>query len=419
MDFPSLAPIVRCVMDAPTQTATSRPASRPRGRRPARRWLPYAGLIALIALIVIGLWPRPVAVEMVKASMGSLRTTVNEEGKTRIRQRFTVAAPVIGQLRRIPFKAGAAVIAHETVLAAIDPAPAPVLDPRARALAEAARDTAKANLDRARSAHLFALSDLRRAEKLSSERTISPQELESVQWRETATAKDLSAAESALRQAEAELMDGGPGNTNVSRDPVILRSPASGRVLRVFEESARIVVAGTPLIELGDPADLEVLVEVLSRDGAAILPGTSVELDQWGGPDPLQARVRHVEPAAFTKVSALGVEEQRVNVVADILTPLDKRRHIGDNFRVEARILTWETNRTLKVPSGAIFRRENGYAAFVVRDGRAHLQALEAGHSSGVETEILSGLKEGDNLIVYPGDRISDGTRVRALQIGK
>jgi HlyD family secretion protein len=385
-----------------------------------RRWLPYVGAGLLVALIIGGLWPRPVPVETASAAVGTLRATVNEEGKTRIKQRYTIAAPVAGQLRRVPFKAGAEVRAGETVLAVIDPSAPTLLDARTRTTAEARRDTAFANLEKAQATHNFTVSELRRFEKLFADKTVSVQELELAQMREAATAKEQAAAESALRQAEAELVQFAPyrdGGTNSVCAPQEVKAPASGRVLRVFEENARPVTAGTPLLEIGDPADLEVVVEVLSRDGAAIPPGAKVEFEQWGGGVPLLGRVRLVEPSAFTKVSALGVEEQRVNVVADLLTPPEERRNIGDNFRVEAKIVIWEAADALKVPAGALFRQGSEWAAFVVADGSAHLRPVKAGQSSGTETQVLHGLKAGEQVILYPGSRVRDGQRVKAIKI--
>jgi HlyD family secretion protein len=188
-------------------------------------------------------------------------------------------------------------------------------------------------------------------------------------------------------------------------------------VLHVFQESERPVAAGTALLDAGDPADLEVVIELLSRDGAALTPGARVELEQWGGPKPLDARVRLVEPAAFTKISALGVEEQRVNVVADIITPVAERASLGDNFRVEARVIVWETENTLKVPVSALFRRGGESAAYVVRGGKAVLVPVEAGRSSGSEVQVLKGLTAGDEVILYPGDRVTDGQRVKPVKI--
>jgi len=393
-----------------------------RSNRHTRRWLPYAGGLALAGLITAGLWPQPVPVETAQAVLGALRVTVNEEGKTRIRQRYVVSAPVSGQLRRIPFKAGAEVRAGQTVLAVIDPVSPTPLDIRARALAEAARDSAIANLEKARAAYAFAASELSRFEKLYAQQTISIQEFEAAKLREASAAKERAAAESALRQTEAQLSEFAPGDdlaANPVSAPREITAPITGHVLRIFEESARVVSSGTPLMEIGDAADLEVVVEVLSRDGAAISPGARVEMEQWGASDQpeLVGRVRLVEPAAFTKVSALGVEEQRVNVVADLITPPEQRRSVGDSFRVEARIVVWETAQTVKVPAGALFRHGDQWAAFVLANGRARLRSVNAGHSNGVEAQILDGLRSGEQVILYPGSRVREGQRVRAIKI--
>jgi HlyD family secretion protein len=384
------------------------------GRRP-RRWLPYLALVAFLAFLVVGFWPKPAPVETTKVVSGKLRATINEEGKTRIRQRYVVSAPVIGQLRRIPFKAGTEISSTQTVVAVIDPANATLLDARSRALAEAGRDAAAAQLERARAQHTMSASELKRAEKLSQEKTLSAQELEQTQMREIAAAREFTAAEAALRQAEASLREFSSETNNQAA--VELKSPAAGRVLKVFEESARTVAIGTPLLEIGDPNDLEVIIENLSRDAAIIRPGMAVELEQWGGGEPLQAVVRYVEPKAFTKVSALGVEEQRVYVVADLVTPSAQRGNLGDNFRVEARIITWQNKKCLKVPNGAIFRRDENWFAYVVVNGRAKLSPMKTGHASDTETEILDGLKEGDEIILYPGDRIQDGLRVKVVKL--
>ena len=383
---------------------SSAPASR-------RRWLPWAIGLALLVALGFGLRPQPAAVETARAAYGPLRATVSEEGKTRIRQRYVVSAPVSGQLRRVPFKPGAEVPAN-TVVAVIEPPAASPLDPRTRAAAEARRDAARADLDKVRTAHALAQAELQRVQRMFDERTVSPQDLDSVRVRETAAARAVVATEGTLRAVEAELAD-----LPASGGPVEVRTPVAGRVLRVLQESERPVAAGTALLEVGDPADLEVVIELLSRDGAALAPGAAVELEQWGGPRPLAARVRLVEPAAFTKISALGVEEQRVNVVADITTPLAERTSLGDNFRVEGRVVVWSAERVLKVPVSALFRRGSGWAAYVVRAGRAVLVPVQAGHSSGTEMEVTDGLQEGDEVILYPGDRVKEGQRVRPLQV--
>ncbi len=389
-----------------------------KARQHSRRWLPWTGALLLIALIVAGLWPQPIPVEIAVVSVGKLRSTVNEEGKTRVKQRYTVAAPVSGLLQRIPFKAGAAIQAEHPV-ATIDPLPPSLLDARARTATEARRDSATASLAKTRANLDFAEKELRRFKTLFEQKAISVQELESVQLRYDAALKDEQAAQSTLKQVEAELnqFTTGSGTADAAPAPVVVKAPVSGVVLRVFEESSRAITAGTPLLEIGEPADLEVVIEVLSRDGAAIAPGTKVELEQWGGNSALDARVRLVEPAAFTKVSALGVEEQRVNVIADLITPPAQRPGLGDGFRVESRIVLWETDSALKAPAGALFRRGAEWAAFVFEDGRAKLRTVRVGASSGSEMQILDGLKEGDRLILYPGNRVHDTQRVRQIQL--
>ena len=389
------------------------PASPPKKAKPFR-WLPYVAGVALLVLLGFGLRPRPAAVETARAVTGPLRATVSEEGKTRIRQRYVVSSPVSGQLRRVPFKPGAEVT-PESVLAVIQPMAATPLDARSRALAEARRAAATAALEKSRTAYVLAGNELRRVEKMFGDKTVSPQDFESAQMRETAAARDVIAAEGALRAAEAELTEAAPVAGPAAL--VEVRAPVAGRVLHVLQESERPVAAGTPLLDIGDPTDLEVVIELLSRDGAALTPGTRVELEQWGGPKPLEAKVRLVEPAAFTKISALGVEEQRVNVVADITTPLAERAALGDNFRVEARVIVWESARVLKVPVSALFRRGSDWSAYVVRGGRATLVPVSAGRTSGTETQVVDGLKEGDEVILYPGDRVTDGQRVEPIKV--
>ncbi len=389
-------------------------------KRRARRWLPFAGAALLIGLIVAGLWPKPIPVETAHVKVGSLRSSVNEEGKTRIKHRYLISAPVGGQLRRIPFKAGAEVKAGETVLAVIDPLPPALLDVRARSLAEARKVSAMANLEKARAAYSFAQNELKRFQELFSKQTVSAQELETMKLRESSAANDQAASEGALHQAEAELAEFSPSvqkSAGSLTTPIEVVSPITGRILRVMEENARVVSPGLPLLEVGDPADLEVVIEVLSRDGAIIVPGSRVECEQWGGRDLLLGKVRLVEPAAFTKVSALGVEEQRVKVIADLVTAPEQRSTVGDQFRVEAKIIIWETDRAVKVPAGALFRRGEKWATFVIDNGKATLRELEVGRSSGTETEILKGLQEGDVVILYPGSRVNPGQSVKPIVI--
>jgi HlyD family secretion protein len=407
--------------------------SSPRKKR--RRWLPWTLGLALVVALGFGLRPNPARVEVARVTMGPLQATVSEEGKTRIRQRYVISSPVNGQLRRVPFKPGAEITAG-AVLAVIEPMAASPLDARSRALVEARRDSAAASLEKARSALQLAVAERTRVEAMQREGTVSPQDLDTARMRENTAAREVVVAEGVLRAAEAELhaaaspasiagaptasaaVEGQPSAwPRPPQTPISLTSPVTGRVLRVFQESERPVASGTPILEVGDPTDLEVVIELLSRDGAALAPGARVILEQWGGDKPLDGRVRLVEPAAFTKISALGVEEQRVYVVADITTPLAERTSLGDNYRVEARVVVWETERTLKVPTSGLFRQGSRWAALVLREGRAVLVPVEAGRSSGTEVQILSGLAEGDEVILYPGDRIKDGQRVQRMDV--
>ncbi len=400
------------------------PASAPAAsRRPrslqhhTRRWLPALVLAVLLGLIGYGFWPRPVPVETALVTRGPLRVVLTEEGRTRIRHRYQVAAPVSGQLHRISLDPGDPVRAGETVLAVIEPLPPALLDARSRELAGARRAAAAEQVERARAALRFATNELRRFRTLFAEGTVSIQELEIMQWRAEAAARELGVAEGTLREAEAALAEFAGDNPAAARGDrlVEVRAPADGCVLRLFERSARPVTAGTPLMELGNPADLEVVIEMLSRDGAALAPGTPVELDQWGGPQRLQARVRRVEPAAFTKISALGVEEQRVNVIADLVSPPDQRPGLGDGFRVEAHVVVWEADDVVRVPSGALARRGEHWIAWVVEEGRARPRTVKAGRSGNGDVQVIEGLQPGEVVILHPGSQVRDGTRVRVV----
>jgi HlyD family secretion protein len=404
------------------------PVARKNGPPAWRRRLPLLGGLLLVALIVVGLWPRAVPVEVGTVSRGPLIVTVDEQGMTRVKNRYVVSAPVAGQLRRIDWKAGAAVEAGQTVLATLETSGADFLDARSLAqaearvrAAEAARDAALAQRERAQATAKMFTADLERLKQLFVKKVLSSQEFDAAQMRAATTAQDERAAEFALQVAEFELQQarallvrGQPGG---GAEPLVIASPVSGRILRVFQESARVVPSGFPLMEVGDPTDLEVRIEVLSRDGVAVKPGARVILEQWGGPTPLAARVRLVEPSAFTKISALGVEEQRVYVVADFTDPIERRPTLGDNYRVEARIVTWENTDALRAPAGALFQRNGSWQAFVLSGSRARRTPAQVGHGNGIATEVLGGLQAGDKVVVYPGDKVDDGTRVTPLAI--
>ncbi|HYP18325.1 MAG TPA: HlyD family efflux transporter periplasmic adaptor subunit, partial [Opitutus sp.] len=367
---------------------------------------------------------------------GDLLVTVDEEGMTRVRNRYVISSPVAGQLQRIDWKPGARVVAGETVLAVLETAGADLLDARSLAQAEArvrgaeaAMAAAAAQRERAAAAaRMFAL-DLERLTSLRDRSAISVQEYDTAEMRastaqqeERAAQFGLQVAEFELQQARALLMRGRPeatetSGTGLGAEPLVITAPVSGQVLRVFQESARVVPGGLPLLEIGDPTDLELRFEVLSRDGVKIQPGARVIVEQWGGAQPLEARVRLVEPSAFTKISALGVEEQRVYVVADFVSPAAQRPTLGDNYRIEGRVVVAEGRDVLQVPSGALFQRGGQWQTFVLAHGKAGLRTVQAGRSNGLATEVVSGLAEGDTVIVYPGDKVADGRRVRAMQV--
>ncbi len=413
------------------------PAPSPANRKPRssawRRRLPWLGGALLVAAIVWGLWPQPQPVESTTVVRGPMIVTVDEEGMTRLKRRYTISAPVGGQLRRIDWKPGAEVEAGKTPLAVIEASDSDFLDARSQAqaearvrAAEAAREAAAAQRQRAEAAQTMFATDFERVKRLRSDNVSSAQEYDVAQMRAATAEQDLRAAEFGLRVAEYELQQ---ARVVVSRgvtaqgggkvEPLTLTSPVSGKILRVFQESARVVPAGFALMEIGDPTDLEVRIEVLSRDGVAIVPGAKVLLEQWGGAQPLAARIRLVEPSAFTKISALGVEEQRVYAIADFVDPVERRPTLGDSYRVEARIVVWENYAALRAPAGALFQRGGAWQTFVVEGGRAHLRTVRVGRSNGVETEILDGLAEQDRVVVYPGDKVRDGARVKALDVGR
>ncbi len=411
------------------------PPPSPAGKKPRasawRRRLPLLGVVLLVGLIVAGLWPRAVPVEVATVTRGPLVVTVDEEGMTRVKNRYVISAPVAGQLRRIDWKAGAEVEAGKTVLAVLETSGADFLDTRTQAqaearvrAAEAARKAAEAQRERAiASARMFA-AEFERVQRLRQQQVLSAQEFDLAQMRAETAVQDVRAAEFALKVADYEaeqtraLVTRGTAELGgASVEPLVITSPVSGRILRVFQESARVVPGGFPLLEVGDPTDLEVRIEVLSRDGVAIHPGARVLLEQWGGPEPLTARIRLVEPSAFTKISALGVEEQRVYAIADFVDPLARRPTLGDSFRVEARIVIWESANALRAPAGALFQRGATWQTFAIEGGRAALRAVQVGRSNGVETEILGGIEESARVVVYPGDKVRDGTRVRALVV--
>ncbi len=381
--------------------------------------------LALAGLVVVAFLPEAQAVDLGTVVRGPLAVAVEEDGKTRIRERYTVSAPLTGRLLRVTLQAGDSVRAGTTTLATIEPVDPTLLNARERAVAEARAAAAEVQLsragpelERATAALAHAERELERVLALPEPQRTSRQldaarldcqlrgeELRSARFAAEIAAFERDVAEAALLHSLPE-SDGEPGVR------LRIRSPIDGLVLRRYQESAAVIQAGTPLLEVGDPADLEVEVDVLSRDAVRIEPGARVAIVHWGGGEALQGRVRRVEPAAFTKVSALGVEEQRVNVLVDLLDAPDRRATLGDAFRVEAQIVIWAAEDVLKVPIGAAFRVGEQWAVFVVENGVAALRTVELGHSNGHEAEVLAGLEEGEQVVLHPADALEDGTYV-------
>lgn len=380
--------------------------------RLGRRGLLWGGAgLAAAAFFVYALRPAVVPVEVSAVTRGPLRVTIDEEGRTRVRDRYVVVAPVAGRVGRITLEEGSPV-APGVEVARLSAAP---LDPRSRAEAAArlrgAEDAARAGaaaLSEARAALAQAVRTRARADSLFAQRAIAPEQREVAATAETTASRRVEAADfqsqSAAHDVEVARAALAPGNAPV----LMLQSPVRGRVLRIPERSERVVAAGTPLLELGDPRRLEVVVDLLSEDAAKVKPGDRVVIERWGGDRPLEAHVRVVEPSGFTKVSALGVEEQRVNVVADLdETP----PQLGDGYRVEARVVQWEGD-ALKVPASALYQEGNQWRVFVVENGRARSWAVQVGHRNPDEAEVLSGLSLGDRVIRQPTDKISENSRV-------
>jgi HlyD family secretion protein len=393
-----------------------------------RRFALWGVLALLLAVgLVFAFWPRAVPVDLATVERGPLLVTVDEEGETRVRDVHVLSAPVSGRLRRIEAEAGDEVVAGETIVAQIEPIDPTLLDVRSESeakatvrAASAARDTAAAEVQRAEANLAYAQTELARQQNLMDRGAVSQRDLDAARREFRTTRAALETARAAFQErifdldrAQARLVS--PIDTHkrgADCECIPLRAPVSGRVLRVMRESEGPVQAGDPLLEIGDPSDLEVVVELLSADAVKVQPGARAILEEWGGGEPLEARVRRVEPYGFTKVSALGIEEQRVKVILDFVEPREKWQALGHGYRVEARIVLWEGDDVLKIPLSALFRDGDHWAVFEADDGTAHLREVQRGRHTGLEAEVVSGLEAGERVVLYPSDRVSDGVSV-------
>jgi HlyD family secretion protein len=380
----------------------------------------------VILAIVYGFMPKPLPVDLLKVSRGPLKVTVEEEGRTRVKDRFVLSAPVAGFMRRIKLDVGDRVQKGET-LVEIEPLKSNLLDPRSHAAAEAAVSSAEAALkveeERVKAAEAdadYAQKNLERTKKLCEGGYVAKDALEKAETGAKRAEANLLSAEAAVKVARFELdrantalQHSAAENTRIQGKIVTIQAPVNGSVLKIYRESEGVVQSGEPLIDIGDPKNLEVKVEVLSADAVRIKPGTSVLFERWGGNSTLSGKVRVVEPAGFTKISSLGVEEQRVLVIVDLTSSVQNEQSLGDGYRLEASFIIWEAKDVLQVPASALFRKQDGWAVFVVKNNRALKREVKVGQRTGLAAEILSGLIEGEEVISHPDNSIEDRTRVR------
>ena len=412
---------------SPLAAVRRRAVDRPKQHSLQRRRRLRGALLAALALAAVGglvvLWlPQPIPVDLGTASVGPLQVTVDEDGRTRVKDRYVVSSPLVASLARIELHPGDRVQPGQ-ILARLTPLDPPLLDARSRALqkarvaaALAAREQASSAVARAQTAFDYAQAEATREAALSQSGVSAERLRERAEFEARTLNQGLASAQFAARIADYELqmarlaLEQQRGGS--TPEPVVIESPVAGQVLRVLQESASVVQPGSPLLELGDLNALEVVADVLTSEAVSIQPGARATVEHWGGAQPIAAEVRAVEPSAFTRISALGVEEQRVNVVLDLVTPRAAWQSLGDGFRVETRIEVWSAEHVLSVPASAVFRQRSEWVAFEVQDGRARLARLDLGQRNGERVEVLRGLEQGARVVVHPSERLTDGVRV-------
>ncbi len=396
------------------------------------RILVWTVLAAAAVAIYLAFQPQPVEVDMATVARGRLRVTLNEEGRTRVRDRYMVSAPLAGRVLRIHLEPGDPVRAGSTILARFLPSSPAFLDARAKAEAEARVDTSRADLDRVRVDLDRAMAELDHAEseytrhqQLHREGLVADDRLEA--WRLRAgTAREavrsaessIVVAEAGLETARARLIQATSVQTTEA-ETIALRAPIDGVVLQRLRESESVVPSGEALLEIANPDKLEIVSDMLSTDAVQIQEGSPVLIEQWGGDRVLRGTVRRVEPYGFTKISALGVEEQRVNIIVDFDDVRDAWEALGDGYRVEIAVIIWEQDDVLKVPTSCLFRQRQDWAVYTVEEpGIATLREVSIGHRNEREAQVIRGLAVGDRVITYPGDQITEGAEVIPRQPG-
>ncbi|MDG2319555.1 MAG: HlyD family efflux transporter periplasmic adaptor subunit [Rhodospirillaceae bacterium] len=395
----------------------------------SRRTLVIGSIIlAIIVLVILSLQQQSIGVDVAQVKRSDLLVTIDDEGQTRLKDVYAVSAPVAGRVRRIDIEAGDPVIASETVLAMFEPSDPAMLDVRSRSeaeaivrAAEAAVGLGNAEQSRAQAQLDFAQAELNRAVPLAERGTISQATLEQRQLSLLTGQAQRAEAVASLRKVRADLETAratlitAQESETVSADSddlIPVRAPISGRVLRVLQESEGVVATGTVLMELGDPTELEIEVDLLSTDAVRIKPGDRVIIDDWGGDMPLEGRVRLVEPFGYTKVSALGIEEQRVNVIIDFVSPQSDWQSLGHGYRVETRVVVQDRKNVITIPVSALFRSGESWAVFADDDGTAVLKEITLGERNTMEAEVTGGLEVGDAVILHPSDSIEHGVGI-------
>ncbi|HHX91056.1 MAG TPA: HlyD family efflux transporter periplasmic adaptor subunit [Paracoccus sp.] len=393
----------------------------------------WLGGLAQAGALAWALWPEPAAVDMGMVTRGPMQVTLSAEGITRVREPYTITAPITGSITRSLVDVGDRVVRGESVVAVIQPAEPALMDARSRLQAEAAVTEAEAavrladaNVVRAESELSHAATQLARNRELAERGTVPRRILEDMVQAHVTATQALSAARSeadvhraTLARMQAQLL--GPASVMMPVDGadaccVRILAPETGTVLKVDDPSARLVQAGAPLLSIGDIEDLEIELDLLSTDAVRVPAQARALIERWGGEGVLEARVRRIEPAAFTRVSALGIEEQRVRLRLDILTPPEARTGLGDRYRVFVRLILWEGEGLLQLPQAALFRDGGGWAVFQVREGRAELTRVAVGRQAGGMAEVLSGIEEGAAVVMYPASTLSDSARVTARE---
>jgi HlyD family secretion protein len=388
------------------------------------RWTVMSGLgLAAASLLVFLFWPRPFDVDVATVARGPIADVVADQGTARVRQAYVVSAPVGGRLERVPVEVGDRVTENQTIVARIRPASPEFLDARTRAQAEtavqaarAALDSATAQRDRLSADAVRTRDQLRRIADLAKEGVVAPQALDEAQADADQAANAVRAAEADIRTRRANLASAQAALANpaaAAAQVITVTSPASGVVTRLLQQSERTVAVGTPLIEIGDTAGLEAVVEFLSQDAVKIHQGQRAEIYNWGGPADIPAEVRRVEPQGFTKVSALGVEEQRTLVVLQFAGPPAAWAGLAPGYRVWGRVYLRQLTAATLAPLGALVRDRGGWAVYRIERGRARLRPIQVGTLTDRDAEILAGINLDDQVIVYPSDQIQDGLRVR------